>query len=73
MTRELNILPVISIPSLTSLITKYPTIGARKAKQKKDLNYHAWTSSTFGGHQVDPRLVIKYPLIGARKQDIRKT
>ena len=52
MTRELNIITATSITSLTSLITKYPTIGARKAKQKKDLNYHAWTSSSIGGHQL---------------------
>ena len=35
MTQELNILTVMSIPSLTGLITKYPTIGARKAEQKE--------------------------------------
>ena len=35
MTRELNILTAISIASLTDLITKYPTIRARKAEQKE--------------------------------------
>ena len=33
-TQKLNIPMVISIPSLMDLITKYPTIGARKAEQK---------------------------------------
>ena len=35
MTRELNILTVISIASLTGIITKYPTIGAKITEQKE--------------------------------------
>ena len=35
MTRELNILMITSVTSLTGLIKKYPTIGARKAEWKE--------------------------------------
>ena len=35
MSRELNIITVILIASITGLVTKNPTIGARKAEQKE--------------------------------------